>query len=82
MDEHEKQALRDLKVDVKELSTKVSALENKDILLESAINNLVTAIDKLVSIERFTPVQYIAYGLAGGVLMSALGGVMALVFIK
>lgn len=82
MDDHEKQALRDLDRDVKKLSEEVQSMKIKTVIIENSVESLIKAVEKLVSIDRFTPVQYIAYGLAGGVLTSALGAIMSMVFIK
>jgi hypothetical protein len=74
------------------INTEIRELEKKILLVENTllikVSNLATSIEimqkdinKLVTIERFTPVAYIAYGLAGGVLTTALGAVLSKVFL-
>lgn len=50
--------------------------------LKTDVKNLKEVIATLVTKERFTPVAYIAYGLAGGVLTTFLGAVIAQVIVK
>lgn len=69
-----------------DLEMKVFSIEQRIMIdintLKGAIQELNREIVKLVSIERFNPVAYIAYGLAGGVLTTALGAVLSKVFIS
>ena len=50
--------------------------------LEIAVTSLNSTVQQLVRKETFQPVAYIAYGLAAGVMTSALGALMGMVFIK
>ena len=50
--------------------------------LEIATNNMHATIQQLVRKEQFQPVAWISYGLAAGVLSTALGAVISQVFIK
>jgi hypothetical protein len=50
--------------------------------LEIAVTSLNATVQQLVRKETFQPVAYIAYGLAAGVMTSALGAIMGMVFIK
>lgn len=50
--------------------------------LKTDVKNLKEVIATLVTKERFTPVAYIAYGLAGGVLTTFLGAVIAQVIVR
>jgi hypothetical protein len=50
--------------------------------LKMDVKNLKEVVATLVTKERFTPVAYIAYGLAGGVLTTFLGAVIAQVIIQ
>ena len=50
--------------------------------LKMDVKNLKEVVSTLVTKEKFTPVAYIAYGLAGGVLTTFLGAVIAQVIIK
>lgn len=68
---------------------RILALEQKDMQTSIAIasistkvNHIDAAISELVTKDRFAPVAYIAYGLAGGVLTTFIGAVSALVFLK
>jgi hypothetical protein len=76
MDEGEKE--------IRDLERKILNLENLIMIkvtgMESAIETLNREITKLVTIERFNPVSYIAYGLAAGVLTTALGAVLSKAF--
>jgi hypothetical protein len=76
MDEGEKE--------IRDLERKILNLENLIMIkvtgMESAIEMLNREITKLVTIERFNPVSYIAYGLAAGVLTTALGAVLSKAF--
>ena len=65
-----------------EIYGELRALELKVTKIESACQRVEDDIKRLVTIERFNPVAYIAYGLAGGVLTTALGALMSLVFIR
>lgn len=66
---------RDITVQLTRLEAVSQKLEENDMRLERVI-------EKLVTMDRFRPVAYIAYGLAGGVLTSFLGAITALVFIR
>ena len=50
--------------------------------IETSIASLNAVVQQLVRKETFQPVAYIAYGLAAGVMTSALGALMGMVFIK
>lgn len=50
--------------------------------MEVILNGLSVTIQQLVRKETFQPVAYIAYGLAAGILTSALGAIMGMVFIR
>jgi hypothetical protein len=50
--------------------------------LKMDVKNLKEVVSTLVTKEKFTPVAYIAYGLAGGVLTTFLGAVIAQVIVK
>lgn len=58
------------------MKEKLDAIE-KDIIIISS-----SAIPKLVTMERFTPVEKVVYGMVGLVLMSFLGAIIALVVNK
>lgn len=67
--------------ELRDLERKILKIEGdvyiKVVNLESSVNTLKEEIKKLVSIERFNPVAYIAYGLAAGVLTTALGAILS-----
>jgi hypothetical protein len=71
--------------EIRDLERKILSVENlvlvKVTSLEGSIKTMETEITKLVTIERFNPVSYIAYGLAAGVLTTALGAVLSKAFI-
>jgi len=71
--------LQDLKNNInkelQELKLKLNTQEVTCLRIEADIK-------KLVTVDRFSPVAYIAYGLAAGILTSALGAVLSLVFIR
>jgi hypothetical protein len=71
--------------DLHDLELKVLHIEQNIMVdiskLKGSVEELNKAITRLVSIERFNPVAYIAYGLAGGVLTTALGAILSKVFI-
>jgi len=50
--------------------------------VSAKVDHIAISLDQLVSKDRFAPVAYIAYGLAGGVLMTFLGAVIGLVLVK
>lgn len=75
--------------DVKELhqlEMKILSVEQSVLVkvsaLEVSIAGLNNTVQQLVRKETFQPVAYIAYGLAAGVLTSALGAIMGMVFIQ
>lgn len=55
------------------MKEKLDAIE-KDIVIISS-----SALPKLVTMERFTPVEKVVYGMVGLILMSFLGAILALV---
>lgn len=76
MDEHEIRDLEKKILSVEQLVLiKVSALE-------ASIANMHETMKSLVTRERFEPVAWVAYGLAAGVLTTALGAVMTKVFVQ
>jgi len=76
------QELQAINADLKRVELDVQYIKTQQALFNSSQNDMKLAIEKLVTIDRFSPVAYIAYGLAGGVLTTALGAVLSLVFIK
>jgi len=58
------------------MKEKLDAIE-KDIVIISS-----SALPKLVTMERFTPVEKVVYGMVGLVLMSFLGAILTLVVNK
>jgi len=71
--------------EIRDLERKILSVENLVLVkvtgLEASIRTMESEITKLVTIERFNPVSYIAYGLAAGVLTTALGAVLSKAFI-
>lgn len=67
--------LRRTEVQVSDMSVAVARINESVSHIDKSINDLVTK-------DRFAPVAYIAYGLAGGVLTTFIGAVTAMVFIK
>lgn len=65
-----------LGIDSATMKQKLDAIE-KDIALISA-----SSIPKLVTMERFSPVERVVYGMVGLVLVSFLGAIIALVVNK
>ena len=65
-----------------EIYSELRRIEIKVTKIESACSRFEDDIKRLVTIERFNPVAYICYGLAGGVLTTALGAILSTVFIK
>ena len=67
------------------LEIKILNIENQINIKVSSMKSTVEAIEKeiakLVTRDRFDPVAYIAYGLAAGVLTTALGALMSKVLI-
>lgn len=58
----------------------MKGIENRLIVVEQqvkAIPELKDKFDKYVTQERFRPVEYIVYGLAGGILLTVLTAVLA-----
>jgi tetrahydromethanopterin S-methyltransferase subunit F len=49
--------------------------------MKATVESIQAQITKLVTRDRFDPVAYIAYGLAAGVLTTALGAMMSKVLI-
>lgn len=49
--------------------------------MKTTVESIRNEITKLVTRDRFDPVAYIAYGLAAGVLTTALGAMMSKVLI-
>jgi hypothetical protein len=72
--------------EIRELERKILGVEKTIQIEVSSIKINVEAIkydmQKLVTRERFEPVAYIAYGLAAGVMTTALGAVLSTVFLK
>lgn len=58
------------------MKEKLDAIE-KDIVVISS-----SALPKLVTMERFTPVEKVVYGMVGLILMSFLGAILTLVVSK
>ena len=65
-----------------DIYSEIRQLEIKITRIESSFSRFEDDIKRLVTLERFNPVAYIAYGLAGGVLTTALGAILSTVFIK
>ena len=65
-----------------EIYSELRRIEIKVTKIESECTRFADDIKRLVTLERFNPVAYIAYGLAGGVLTTALGAVLSTVFLK
>ena len=57
-------------------------IQNEVSSMKATVESIQRELAKLVTRERFDPVAYIAYGLAAGVLTTALGAVMSKVFIE
>lgn len=67
---------------IQKLDTDVRNLQQQYIRMDTNVAAMLLAIEKLVTIERFNPVQYIAYGLAGGVMTTVLGAILSLVLTR
>jgi len=72
--------------EIRDLERKILNVEQMVLIkvagLETSVSSLNEAINQLVRKETFQPVAYIAYGLAAGVLTTALGAIMSQVLIK
>jgi hypothetical protein len=72
--------------EIRELEKKILSVEQTVLLkvtsLEIELSALHETVKTLVTKERFDPVAYIAYGLAAGVLTTALGAVLSKIFIE
>ena len=72
--------------EIRELERKILGIERTIQIEVSSIKINVEAIkfdmQRLVTREKFEPVAYIAYGLAAGVMTTALGAVLSKVFIQ
>ena len=70
---------------LRSLEIKILDVEHQINIKVSSMKATVEAIEKeiakLVTRDRFDPVAYIAYGLAAGVLTTALGALMSKVLI-
>lgn len=75
MDEHERSRLHKVEEKTAATAETVASVSTK-------VDHIANSLDQLVSKDRFAPVAYIAYGLAGGVLMTFLGAVIGLVLVK
>ena len=64
-----------------EVEKQILALDSKVLVevtgIKSEIHQIHNAIDELVTLTRFRPVELVVYGGVAGVLMAALGAVMA-----
>ena len=64
-----------------ELEKRILSVENQILrdteLVKRDVQILQASVDKLVTRMEFEPVRLIAFGLAGGVLIAALGAVLA-----
>lgn len=72
--------------EIHKLEMKILEVEQTVLIKVSAIETSITSlnaiIQQLVRKETFQPVAYIAYGLAAGVMTSALTAVMAMIWIQ
>lgn len=64
-----------------EIETKILKLENQvlqDVIgIKKDVTTIKEDLEKLITRPEFEPVKLIAFGLAGGVLIAALGAVFA-----
>lgn len=71
--------------EIRDLERQILQIEGRVLVkiagLETSIDQIKHVLDSLVTVERFNPVAYIAYGLAAGVLTTALGAILSKVFI-
>ena len=70
--------LNEVKDAMRDLSAKVEPIS----VLRNNIKHLEESIAKLVTQMEFAPVKLIAYGLAGGVLMTVMGAILSLVVLR
>lgn len=66
----------------REVENKVTSTAIAVAKMSSKVDHIEKYLEDLVTKDRFAPVAYIAYGLAGGVLTTFIGAVTAMVFIK
>lgn len=69
-------------MDHPDLYDEIKKMEIELAKMDVILKTLQKDVKTLVTIDRFNPVAYIAYGLAAGVLTTALGAVLSLVLIK
>ena len=68
--------------EVRDVDTRVEHVEGRLERLNDKLDHIKDAIDKLVTRHEFYPVRLIAYGLAGGILMTVLMAVLSKVVLK
>ena len=72
--------------EIRDLERKILNVEQMVLVkvsnLETSVHQLTEQIKSLVTRDRFDPVAYIAYGLAAGVMTTALGAVLSKTFIQ
>lgn len=57
-------------------------MKNNDGYVKATLENINEKIKTFVTHDEFAPVKIIAYGIAGSILMGAMGVIVSLIFVK
>ncbi len=78
-DRHERELER-LRNGAQDVKMTLTRLEANMVAIQASVGDILTALQRgYVTVAEFDPVKRIVYGLVGAVLLSVIGGILALV---